>query len=58
MDAFSMTTGDLLSALVSWWLFVMLIAAWIVITRFNCPRTPSGTTMIELCEQPVARISP
>jgi hypothetical protein len=58
MDAFSMTTGDLLSALVSWWLFVMLIAAWIVITRFNCPRTPSGTTMIALREQPVARISP
>jgi hypothetical protein len=43
MEAFSMTTGDLLSALVSWWLFVTHIAAWIVITRFNCPRTPSGS---------------
>jgi hypothetical protein len=50
-DGDACVNGDLLSALFSWWPFVMLIAAWIVIVRFNRPRTASGITMIELYEQ-------
>jgi hypothetical protein len=32
----------------------MLIAAWILIARFNHQRTASGLTMIELYEQQIA----
>jgi hypothetical protein len=48
-----MTTQDLLSAVFSWWPFVVLIGAWIVITRFYY-RSKSGVTMIELYEQQIA----
>jgi hypothetical protein len=34
--------------------FVILIAAWILIARFNHQRTASGLTMIELYEQQIA----
>lgn len=49
-----MTMQELLSALFSWWPFVMLIGAWIVMARICSPRTAFGTTMIELYEQQVA----
>jgi hypothetical protein len=42
--------GDWLSVLLSWWPFVMLIGAWIVVSRFTY-RTKSGVSAIELCEQ-------
>jgi hypothetical protein len=51
METFAMTTHDLLAALFSWWPFVMLIGAWIVITRFSRPCTASGATIIALYEQ-------
>ena len=50
-----MTTHDLLAALFSWWPFVMLIGAWIVITRFSRPCTASGATIIALYEQQIAK---
>jgi hypothetical protein len=46
--------GDQLSVLLSWWPFLMLIAAWILIVRLNVQRTASGLTMIELYEQQIA----
>jgi hypothetical protein len=49
-----MTTHELLAALFSWWPFVMLIGAWIVITRYCRPRTASGTTIVDLYEQQIA----
>jgi hypothetical protein len=49
-----MTTHDLLSALFSWWPFVIIIGMWIVLTRLSRPRTASGVTMIELYEQQLA----
>ena len=45
-----MSSGDWLSVLLSWWPFVMLIGAWIVVSRFTC-RTKSGGSAIELCQQ-------
>lgn len=51
-----MTTHDLLSALFSWWPFVMFIAAWIVMARFTRQRTASGFTMIQLHDRQVAEI--
>ncbi len=42
--------GDWQSVLLSWWPFVMLIGAWIVISRFSY-RTKSGVSAIELCQQ-------
>jgi hypothetical protein len=45
--------GDWSSVLLSWWPFVMLIGAWIVITRFT-QRTASGVSVIELCERQLA----
>jgi uncharacterized membrane protein len=48
-----MTTHDLLSVMASWWPFIMLIGAWIVVARFSRQRTASGATMIELQEQHV-----
>jgi hypothetical protein len=48
-DAY-MSSGDWLSVLLSWWPFVMLIGAWIVISRFTY-RTKSGVSAIELCQQ-------
>lgn len=49
-----MTTRDLLSALFSWWPFILIIGMWIVLVRLTRPRTTSGVTMIELVEQQVA----
>jgi hypothetical protein len=49
-----MTTHDFLTALYSWWPFVMLIGAWLLVARFTRARTASGATMIELYEQQVA----
>jgi hypothetical protein len=43
----------LLSVMASWWPFIMLIGAWIVVARFTRQRTASGATMIELQEQHV-----
>jgi hypothetical protein len=48
-----MTTQYWLAVLVSWWPFVMFIAAWIVMNRFTRPRTASGATMIDLQEQQI-----
>ncbi|MFH0301482.1 hypothetical protein AAFX91_30545 [Bradyrhizobium sp. 31Argb] len=42
--------GDWLSALLSWWPFVVLIGAWIVVSRFT-NRTKSGVSVIQPCEQ-------
>ena len=50
-----MTTRDLLSALFSWWPFVIIIGMWIVLTRLSRPRTASGVTMIELYEHTQGR---
>jgi hypothetical protein len=44
------SSGDWLSVLLSWWPFVMLIGAWIVVSRFTY-RTKSGVSAIELCQQ-------
>jgi hypothetical protein len=46
--------GDWLSMLLSWWPFVVMIIAWIVVMRFSRPRSASGATMIELYEQQIA----
>ncbi|WP_420966341.1 hypothetical protein [Bradyrhizobium sp. B120] len=46
--------GDWISVLLSWWPFVMLIGAYILIVRLNRQRSASGLTAIELCEQQVA----
>jgi hypothetical protein len=46
--------SDTLSALISWWPLVALIAAWILIVRLNRQRRASGLTMIELYDQQVA----
>lgn len=46
-------SGDLLSTLFSWWPFVVLIAVWLLITRYS-QRTSSGISVIELCEQQLA----
>jgi hypothetical protein len=40
-----------LSVVVSWTPFFFLIVTWVVLTRFNRPRGPSGATMIEIREQ-------
>lgn len=47
-------TGDWLSVLLSWWPFVIMIAAYIFCVRFTCQRTASGLTMIDLYEQQIA----
>ena len=49
-----MTTHDLLSALFSWWPFIVIIGMWIALVRLTRQRTASGVTMIELYEQQVA----
>lgn len=46
--------GDWISILFSWWPFVMLIGAWILIVRLNRQRTASGLTVVELYEQQIA----
>ena len=43
-----------LSALLSWWPFVVMIAAYILCVRFSRQRTASGLTLIELYEQQIA----
>jgi hypothetical protein len=53
VETFCMTTHYLLSVMASWWPFIMLIGAWIVVARFSRQRTASGATMIELQEQHV-----
>jgi hypothetical protein len=45
---------DWLSTLLSWWPFVMLIGAWILIVRLTRQRTTSGLPTIELYEQQIA----
>ncbi|WP_315837415.1 hypothetical protein [Bradyrhizobium prioriisuperbiae] len=47
-----MTTHDLLTALFSWWPFVMLIGAYLLATRFLRPR--STTEIVELYKQQIA----
>jgi hypothetical protein len=49
-DGNAYMNGDWLSVLLSWWPFVMLIGAWIVISRFTYP-TKSGVSAVELCQQ-------
>lgn len=46
--------GDWISVLLSWWPFVMLIGAWILIVRLNRQRTASGLTVVDLYEQQIA----
>ncbi|PAY07748.1 MULTISPECIES: hypothetical protein [Bradyrhizobium] len=46
--------GDWMSVLLSWWPFVMLIGAWILIVRLNRQRTASGLSVVELYEQQIA----
>jgi hypothetical protein len=51
--------GDWLSAILSWWPFVMLIGAWILISRFTyrkAYRTKSGVSVTELCEQQLTEL--
>jgi hypothetical protein len=45
--------GNNWSVLLSWWPFVVLIAAYILCVRFTRQRTASGLTMIELYEQQI-----
>lgn len=47
-----MTTHDLLTALFSWWPFVMLIGAYLIVTRFYRPR--SSTEIVELYKEQIA----
>jgi hypothetical protein len=46
--------GDTTAVLLSWWPFVMLVGAWVLIVRMCRPRTKSGATMIDLYERHLA----
>jgi ATP-dependent Zn protease len=45
---------DWVRVLLSWWPFIVMIIAWIVVMRVSRQRTASGATMIELYEQQIA----
>jgi hypothetical protein len=49
-----MTVQDILFAMYSWWPFILIMGGWILIMRLSRPRTASGATIIEICEQQIA----